>query len=63
MDLLDKNFATRTFRGVIGRNGFRNDSCFMIRGNTPVYNEDGFFYNTYEHYLTIDGGCGRTFTE
>jgi len=58
LDLMDRNFATRTFRGIIGRNGYRNE-YFMIKGNCPIDNDYGFFYNAYEHYLTIDGGCGK----
>ena len=61
MDLLDKNFATRPFRGVLGRKKLNKSLYFFIRGNTPIYNEDGFFYNSYEQYLTIDGR-GRFFS-
>lgn len=57
LDLFNQDFATRKFHGVLGRGGFYNPSYFLIKGGTPIHNPYGFFYNSYEHYLVIDGGC------
>ena len=57
VDMIDQHFSTRRFRGAIGRCEMKHHPFFFIKGGTPVHNADGFFYNGYEHYLTIDGGC------
>lgn len=57
MDIFDRNYSTRQFMGAIGHHKYKNTSFFLIKGGVPIYNEDGFFYNCYEHSLTIDGGC------
>ena len=57
LDLLDRNFSTRHFRGVLGRGELNQSFYFLIKGNTPICNDYGFFINNYEHSITIDGGC------
>ena len=56
-DLMDRNFSTRQFRGALGKNHLNHRNCFLFKGNAPVDNENGFFYHSYEHSMTIDGGC------